>query len=253
MAIEDILKRSEKIFVNKEKKIIYKRYNDEWRLRNEINAINHFKSMLNVPEIVKVGNNYFGYKYIEGKSLDRNAKEYFNEIENILKIIQNHFATNDLVRMNLKSIYNINNERLQEIKIDLKNLGIEKIIKAFKPNKDSYCHGDFRVENLILQKTKKKQNKSQSRIQQKNKQINQKIYVIDWENAGIGDRNVDLAYLFMSTNNDEEFLDYFKKDIDYDNFLYFAIFYSIASYLNPHNNQEFKEYIKKINKIIRNM
>ncbi|WP_027334231.1 phosphotransferase [Mycoplasma elephantis] len=162
--------------------------------------------------------------------------------ENILKIAdclkELHNSKLSFPKFNLK---NRINKYLQIMKN--KNINIEKVNSYYhrinkilsNMSKNIPCHNDLWLQNMLIK--------------------NNKIYIVDWEYATMGDKHFDLAYFIESSNLTDEQETLFLNR--YDDYVYeyvlqqkILVNYLIILWVNSQDIKYFddKPYIEKLDK-----
>lgn len=224
--------------------------NKSWRDGNKFvqqkvkNAFNHkidyesLKDLDFVPKLISNNEDEIAWQWIEGQHLpinDNNLKQVaqiFKQLHNSKKVFppSNHAAR---VKDYLKNIKNknvvlpIKNEYYKKLNLILKNM-----------KKDCPLHNDLWFRNILQDQE-------------------QKIYIVDWEYATMGDKHFDLAYFIISSQlNDEQetiFLNEYD-DYDYEHVLQhkFFVVYLIILWLNDQPTMPFPDtpYYKMLDDIV---
>lgn len=142
-----------------------------------------------VPELIENNEKQIIWKYVDGENL---AKPNYEDLSKIAKILRKiHTSDIKLPKNNLKQRIQAYLRIIHENKF-LNIPAIENNWKYMmrllsKMSNQNPCHNDVWWENIIKDK-------------------NDKIWIVDWEYATMGDKHFDLAYYIESNylNEDEE-------------------------------------------------
>lgn len=194
-----------------------------------------------VPEFFQEKDGELWWKWIEGQNLAIWTNENLQKIANIMRKI--HTSKLKFPKFNLasrvKEYIKIINEK--NLKIDVINIYYKKVNKFLaKMNKTVPCHGDFFASNLILEdKTNK-------------------IFVVDWEYAFLGDFHFDLAYFIESSKlnleQEKNFLNFYGLDninLDYLKNQKIIVNYLVILWVNAQKIKHFddKNFILRLQQL----
>ncbi|UUD36884.1 thiamine kinase [Mycoplasmopsis californica] len=186
------------------------------------------KLILNTPEKTK-------WELIEGEE-PKLTKDNIEKISDCLKTLHNSnlafpkFNIKDRIREYLKILAQ---KGIKIPKIDAYYKRINKILTNMK--KDTPCHNDLWTQNMVLK--------------------NDKLYIVDWEYATMGDKHFDLAYFIESSHlTDEQETILLDR---YDDYIYEYILqqkilvnYLVVLWVNAQPKKYFDDapYIKNLDK-----
>ncbi|MBN3534626.1 phosphotransferase family protein [Mycoplasma procyoni] len=190
-----------------------------------------------VPELKENTETTLRYQWIDGQEFevsDQSLKEIAQLMKKLHKTKIKFPGSNHAER--IKKYIKILNDK--NIKIDIINEYYKKIHLILRNmKKDTPLHNDLWTKNIIRDK-------------------NNKIWIVDWEYASMGDKHFDLAYFIESCRlNDEQETILLNEydDYDYEYILQHRILvlYLIILWLNVQETKPFddSEFIIKIRKI----
>ncbi len=201
---------------------IEKRFSDIKKYENELKYRDYFKENFIVPEILSENKDNLVLKIekVNGTFLEKELKKWnIYDVERLFK------------KLPLKKGMLNEYPKIEYIKNNLKEIP-PPILYSVKGNEGLLVHGDFRPQNIFIEKDK--------------------LGLIDFEHSGYSYPERDFAYFYMETiyfnrKLSSEILDRLKKFEDYNKFLFYCVFYTLSSLENKFSNKNgLKGVLKEI-------